>query len=180
MKLSPTALMLSAAALFAATTLGTAQIERLDLAQMVAKTDGAVYGTITGKEVIRIDHPVDGPELYYTTLTIEGVSVRTNQALTQKVTFPGGFTADGHGVFNSEAPSADDTRIGNKVVAFYKWSDNMGGDLSGYALYASHGGLFRTFSARSGAVVQGRGEGYAIPSNTTLADLRQQVNQLPK
>jgi hypothetical protein len=88
---------------------------------------------------------------------------------------------NGEGVFNSEAPSADDIAIGNKVVAFYKWTNNMGGDLSGNALYASHGGLYRTFTARTnGVIVQGRGEGYAITSNRTLVELRQQVNQVPK
>jgi hypothetical protein len=148
---------------------------------MVSRTDGAIYGTIVGKETIRIDHPIDGPQLYYTTLTIEGVAVGTNQPLTKHVTFPGGFMPNGEGVFNSEAPSADDIAIGNKVVAFYKWTNNMGGDLSGNALYASHGGLYRTFTARTnGVIVQGRGEGYAITSNRTLVELRQQVNQVPK
>ena len=67
-----------AAALLVAATLGTAQIERLDLGQMVSKADHAVFGTIVDRQVIRIDHPEDGPELYFTTLTIEGRSLRTN------------------------------------------------------------------------------------------------------
>jgi hypothetical protein len=180
MKLSPLALLLSASALVIAGALGTAQIERLDLGQMVSKTDGEIFGTIVGKEVIRIDHPVDGPELYFTMLTIEGTSLRTNQSVTKTVTFAGGFLPNGQGVFNSEAPSADDVAIGNKVVAFYKWTDNMGGDLAANALYAAHGGLYRTFTARQGVVVQGRGESYAIPSNRTIAELRTQINQVPK
>ena len=108
MKLSPIALVLSAGALIAASTLVTAQIERLDLSQMVAKTDNAVHGTITNKQVIRIDHPTDGPELYFTTLTVEGRSLKSGQTLTVEVTFAGGFIDDEQGVNNSEAPSADD------------------------------------------------------------------------
>ena len=38
------------------------------------------------------------------------------------VTFQGGFIDEEHGVYNSEAPVADDVKIGNRVVAFYKWS----------------------------------------------------------
>ena len=180
MKLSPTALSLSLAALVAAGSLASAQIERLDLTQMVAKTDNSLVGTIVGKEVIRIDHPVDGPELYYTTLTIQGTSLRDGKELTVDVTFPGGFIDERQGVFNSEAPSADDVKTGNRVVAFYKWVDNMGGDLSANALYASHGGLYRTFDSRRDVVVQGRGEGYAIPSNVTLTQLKQDVARLAK
>ena len=180
MKLSPSALSLSVAALVAAGSLASAQIERLDLAQMVAKTDNSLLGTIVGKEVIRIDHPIDGPELYYTTLTIEGTSLKDGKAMTVDVTFPGGFIDETHGVYNSEAPSADDIKTGNRIVAFYKWSDNMGGDLAANALYASHGGLYRTFDTRRDVIVQGRGEGYAISNNLSLTQLRQDVQRLAK
>ena len=175
MRPSPLALPLTAAAVLVAAALGTAQIERLDLNQMVSKADNAVFGTITNKEVIRIDHPKDGPELYFTTLTVEGHSLRNNEPLTVDVTFAGGFIDNEHGVHNSEAPSADDVRVGNRVVAFYKWVDNMGGDLAGNALYAAHGGLFRTFEGRRGTIVQGRGEGYAVSTNVELAALNQQI-----
>lgn len=169
------ALPLTAAALLVAATLGTAQIERLDLKQMVEKADNAVFGTIVNKQVIRIDHPVDGPELYFTILTIEGRSLRDDKDLTVDVTFAGGFIDDEHGVNNSEAPSADDTRIGTRVVAFYKWSENLGGQLAGNGLYASHGGLFRTFEDRGRTVVMGRGEGYAISKNVEYTTLKGEV-----
>ena len=176
MKLSPLALLLSGLALVAAGALGTAQIERLDLAQMVAKTDNAVYGTITSKEVIRIDSPEDGPELYFTSLTVDGYSLKDGLPTSVDVWFGGGFINATEGVHNSEAPSADDQKVGNLIVAFYKWSDNMGGGLAGNGLYAWHGGLYRTFENRSGAtIVQGRGEGYAIPTNITLVDLDNQI-----
>lgn len=173
------ALPLAAAALLVAATLGTAQIEQLDLSQMVAKTDNAVFGTIVNKEVIRIDHPDDGAELYFTTLTIEGQSLRNaDENLTVDVVFAGGFVDADHGVNNSEAPSADDTRVGTRIVAFYKWNDNLGGGLAGNGLYAAHGGLFRAFENRGRTVVQGRGEGYAIPTNVEYAKLKSDVGLL--
>lgn len=176
-----TAIAVVAAAMLAVSEFAAAQIERLDLGQMVSKADNAVIGTITSKEVIRIDHPKDGPELYFTSLTIAGRSLNTGESLTVDVTFTGGFTDDVHGVYNSEAPSADDTRIGNKVVAFYKWTPNMGGDLAANALYAAHGGLYRVIENRRGtAIVQGRGDGYAVSTNVELAGLGQQVAALAK
>jgi hypothetical protein len=178
MRTSTLALPLTAAALLVAATLGTAQIERLDLSQMVSKADNAVFGTIVNKEVIRIDHPTDGAELYFTTLTVEGQSLRTGENLTVDVVFSGGFVDADHGVNNSEAPSADDTRIGNRVVAFYKWSTNLGGQLAGNGLYAAHGGLFRTFENRGRTVVQGRGEGYAVPENVEYTKLKSDVSTL--
>jgi hypothetical protein len=175
MRIPTLALPLTAAALLVAATLGTAQIERLDLTQMVSKADNAVFGTIVNKQVIRIDHPVDGPELYFTTLTIEGRSLRNDENLTVDVTFAGGFVDAEHGVNNSEAPSADDVRVGNRVVAFYKWTPNLGGHLAGNGLYAAHGGLFRTAETHGRTVVLGRGEGYAIPTNVEVTKLRSDV-----
>lgn len=163
----------------AAGGLALASIQRLDLAAMTKLADNAVVGTITHREVIRIDHPVDGPELYFTALTIEGRSLKNDQNVTVDVWFGGGFVDAEHGVHNSEAPSQDDQQLGNKVVAFYRWEPNMGGDHAGNGLVAWHGGLFRTFENRSGkTIVQGRGNGYAIPTNVELGELTTQVKQL--
>ena len=49
----------------------------------------------------------------------------------------------------------DLSRPANRVVAFYKWLDNMGGDVAANGLYASHGGLYRVIDGPSGAVVLG-------------------------
>ncbi|MEM7308388.1 MAG: hypothetical protein AAF682_17035 [Planctomycetota bacterium] len=162
----------------AVTAVGTAQIERLTLDQMVAKTDNAVIAEITGSRVFRVDHPVDGPELYYTTLTLAGTSLADGKPITVDVTFAGGFISDTEGVHNSEAPSADDIRVGNQVVAFYRWTNNMGGDVAANALYASHGGLFRTVAGPTGTVVLGRGEGYAVDTNKSLGSLKKAVQSL--
>ncbi|HPF14347.1 MAG: hypothetical protein H6829_04940 [Planctomycetes bacterium] len=176
--LSPKSWLVAAALLAGFGTYGDAQILRVDLKQMVANTDGAVFGTITAKETIRIDHPIDGPELYFTTLTIEGKSLETGAPTTVSMSFPGGFINEEQGVYNSEAPEADVIKIGKQVVAFHLWSDNMGGDFASNVLYASHGGIYPTFEdARGQVIVQGRGDGYAIPSNTYLSKLTQDIRQ---
>jgi len=180
MKQTNKVLGLAVAALFSAAALGTAQIERLDLSTMLQKADDAVFGTITHSEVIRIDHPVDGPELYYTHITIEGRSLSTGETVSKVVTFHGGFIDDENGVYNSESPSADDVRMGSDIVAFYSWTENMGGDLAANSLYAGHGGLYRTVKGRKGTIVLGRGDGYAIAKNTTLTDLDTEVSRLTK
>ena len=156
-------------------SLATAQIERLDLGQMVARADNAVHGRIVASEVVRIDDPVDGPGLYYTHLMIEGTSLYDGRTISVPVTFPGGFISPEEGVHNSEAPSADETRVGTEVIAFYKWSDNMGGGLAANALYASHGGIYRVAATRNGPVALGKGEGFAIASNVRVADLKTQI-----
>src|SRR5689334_4155533 len=112
MKASLSKLLLGAAALCAGGTLAWASIQRLDLPAMMKIADNAVIGTITHKETIRIDHPVDGPELYYTSLTIEGRSLKDGKNVTVDVWFGGGFVDARPAVHNSEAPSDDDQRIG--------------------------------------------------------------------
>lgn len=172
-RLLPWALALPTALL--AVSLAAAQIERLDLDQMVARADNAVLGRIVASEVVRIDHPIDGPANYFTHLTVEGTSLYDGQPIRATVTFGGGFISPTEGVYNSEAPSADETRVGNEVVVFYKWTDNMGAGLAGNALYAWHGGIYRVAATRKGAVVLGKGDGFAIQSNVRAADLRTQI-----
>lgn len=171
-RLLPWALALPAACL--AVSLSAAQIERLDLGQMVAKTDNAVHGHIVASEVVRVDHPVDGLN-YFTHLTVEGVSLFDGQPAVVQVTYPGGFITPEDGVHNSEAPSADEVRLGNDVVVFYKWTENMGAGLAGNALYASHGGIYRVAETRKGRFVLGKGDGYAIAGNVLATDLREQI-----
>ena len=155
---------------------GRGQIERLTLDQMAAKTDGAVVGTIVKSKAFRVDHPIDGDRLYFTTLTIRGRSLESDRPLEIDVTFPGGFITPEEGVWNSEAPSADETRVGNRVVAFYCWVENMGGDVAANALYASHGGLYQVQGQqRRSEVVLGRGTGYAICSNCDVEELTSEL-----
>ncbi|MFT7671400.1 MAG: hypothetical protein ACI8X5_004118 [Planctomycetota bacterium] len=173
-------LCLGALTLFGAAVLGEAQIERLTLTQMVSRTDNALIGQIVASEVIRIDHPVDGPELYFTQLTVEGNSLENGKFETTVITFAGGFIDDENGVWNSEAPSAEDTKVGNDVVVFYKHTNNMGGDLEANSLFAAHGGLYRTVDGPSGKVVLGRGEGYAVSTNIKVQNLDSRITAIAK
>lgn len=158
--------------------IGLAQIERLDLSQMVAKSDNAVVGTIKDRTVIRIDHPIDGDELYFTHLTIEGHSLVNEKPTTVVVTYAGGWMDPEHGVNNSEAPTLDEVKVGNEVVAFYTWTDNMGGDLAANALHAAHGGLYRVVQSKNGKVVLGKGDGYAVSANLALQTLDTRITQI--
>jgi hypothetical protein len=178
MKLTPFAATTAFAALVALAALVPAQIVRLDLPKMMASADDVVYGTIVDKHVIRIDHPIDGPELYYTTLTIQGRSLKSDLPLTVDVSHGGGFIDATRGAFNSEAPSADDERVGTQVVCFYKHAVNMGGDFEGNSIVAWHGGIFRTFERRGNVIVQGRGDGYAVSTNVALTDLGNQIKAI--
>lgn len=171
--------VLLALAVSALAVLGTqAEIESLTLGSMLQKSDDTLLAEIVASEVIRIDHPVAGPELYYTHLTLEGHSLRSNQNERIVVTFAGGFINEDEGAWNSNAPSPDDVKIGNRVVAFYKHVENMGGDLEANALYAAHGGLFRTVDTPKGVVVMGRGTGYAIDTNVRLDELSKRIHTL--
>jgi hypothetical protein len=171
---------LTAVALIAAASVGLAQIIRLDLPQMVAQTDDAVLGTITSSKSFRTDGDKDGQvkELYFTTITIAGRSLSNEQPLTVDVTFPGGLLSPTEGAYNSEAPDAADTKVGTRVVAFYKQVSDLGNGLAANALYTSHGGLYRVYTRRGEDVVQGRGQGYAIASNWTLAALDSEITRL--
>ncbi len=152
-----------------------AQIQRLSLEEMVDLADGAILGTIVDSQVFRVDDPIDGPELYFTTLTIEGRSLVDSTPSTVQVTFHGGFISETEGVYNSEAPIKDDILQGNEVTAFYSWQDNMGGGVSANALSAAHGGLYRVLG---GSFVLGRGEGYAIDYNITAENLEASLGNL--
>jgi hypothetical protein len=160
-----TALLVLAATLVSLPTVH-AQILRLTLDQMVERTDGAVIGTIVERRVTHLEETKDGPDLFFTTLVVEGEDLATGAQTKIEVSFPGGFVDDETGVWNSEAPSAEDQRLGNRIVAFWKKTADMGG-------------LFRAFEDRWGReVVLGRGEGYAIDHNRRLSTLRTEYRPL--
>ena len=168
--------LLAGLALLGVATLGVAQIERLDLPKMVEKADRGIFGVITDRHVVRFDHEVDGRNLFFTHLTIQGEDLATGAPKTVVVTHAGGFVNAREGVYNSEAPPADATELGRRVVAFYAYTDNMGGDLAANTLYASHGGLFQVIEGRGdSSIVLGQGDGYAISQNMPWSQLREQV-----
>ncbi len=167
-------------AVLAVGSFAPAQIERLTLQQMVEKTDGAVRGEIVGREVHEVPHPhPDAGPLYFTSLVVQGTSLVTGAAETVTVSYPGGFVDAKRGVWNSEAPTDAETAVGKDVVVFYKWSGDMGGGFASNALYASHGGVYGVFEARrGGAIVQGRGDGYAVAKNARVEELAADVARL--
>lgn len=169
---------LSAILLGLAGAAGFAQIKSLTLEEMVGSADNAVYGTIVSSRVFRVDSAIDGPELYFTTLRIDGRTLADSTPVTVEVTYHGGFLNATEGVFNSEAPSADDVKIGNRIVAFYAWQDNMGGGVAANALVASHGGLYRAVEGPGGATVLGRGQGYAVNHNVRVSSLEPALGTL--
>jgi hypothetical protein len=157
-----------------------AQIKSFTLEEMVQTADQAVYGQIIGSRTFRADSATDGSEHYFTTITVQGRTLREAQPTTVDVTFRGGFVSATEGVYNSEAPAADDVKVGKRVVAFYKWADDMGAGVAANALVAAHGGLYRTVEGPRGAAVLGRGEGYAISSNRYVAQLEASVRAIRK
>ena len=154
-----------------------ARIESLDLPTMMRRCDNAVFGEIIQRHVFFVDEP-NGPGLFFTTLTLEGYSLKDKVPIQVDVTIPGGFLDEETGVHNSEAPSADDTAVGTRAIVFYKWMDNMGGGVSGNAVYAAKGGLFRAVDGPLGAVALGRGDTFAVARNMQVSNLESAVRQL--
>ena len=171
-------LTVAALALVAFGASSPAQIKSFTLEEMVTSADNAVYGQIIASRAFRIDHPVDGDQLYFTELTIQGRSLKDGTPLTATVTYNGGFVSESEGVFNSEAPAKDDVKLGNKVLAFYTWLDDMGGGVAANALVAAHGGLYRTVDGPRGSAILGRGEGYAVRSNVRMSELESALGRL--
>jgi len=158
-----------------------AKIKALTLPEMVDIADDAVVGQITQRDVFRIDHPVDGPELYYTTLSVQGRSLVDGSEQAVEVTFAGGFIDASNGVFNSEAPEEHEVAVGKEVVIFHRFIKNMGGDVSGQGLMAAHGGIYAVnANAKGEQIVLGRGVGYAISDNVRLDVLDQEITLLSK
>jgi hypothetical protein len=155
----------------------SAQIRRLTLTEMVQAADQAIYGEIIASRAWRVDCPIDG-DLYFTTITIQGRTLADGKATTVDVAFRGGFVNATDGVFNSEAPVQDDVKVGRRVVAFYRWTDDLGGGVPGNGLVAAHGGVYRTVDGPRGPAVLGKGEGYAITTNRFVAELEAAVRLL--
>ncbi len=172
-------LVLTGALLFSASS--SAKIKALTLPEMVSLADGAVVGQITKREVFRVDHPIDGAELFYTNLSVEGRSLINGEPQTVQVTFRGGFIDSQNGAFNSEAPQEHEVALGQEVVVFHAWVENMGGDVSAQALLGGHGGLFTVSSnGNDEKIVLGRGVGYPVSKNVALDELDSEITRLAK
>ena len=164
----------AALAFVAGSSLGLAQIKQLSLTEMTTLTDNAVLGTVVASHVIDLGNERDGFGLYYTVFTVEGDSIYNGRKTTVDLVARGGWIdkENGIGCWDSEAPQASEIAIGKKILAYYKWSENIGRGTGANILYASHGSLFRTAESPNGTVVLGRGEGYAINKNISVKNLR--------
>ena len=167
--------LFGAALLLASST--TAQVRALDLTEMVEVCDNAVYGQILSKHVSRLEAE-DGRILYFTTLTVEGRLLTDGTPVRVDVSYPGGFINENEGYWHSESPGDEETRVGSRIVAFYKWFDGMGGAHATNWLYANHGGLYQSVDGPKGAMVLGRGQGYAVSKNLRVNDLEASVKRI--
>ena len=175
MKLLSLGLASLALALTASST--TAQVKAMDLPEMVQACDHAVYGQILSKKVSRVDG-TDGYPRYFTTLTIAGRTMDDGTAVQVDVSYPGGFLSEDEGYWHSESPGDDETKVGSHIIAFYKWMPAMGGAHTTNWLYANHGGLYQSVQGPKGALVLGRGKGYAVAKNLQVTDLEKAVRQI--
>ena len=163
---------LAALGLAALGALTTAQIRQLSLYDMVEQSDRSLYGEIVSNTVHRVPGGEEDEFLYYTRLVVQGETLQGEDPITVEVCFPGGFLNEEEGYWHSESPTADEVKVGNRIVAFYKWFDGLGGRQAANWLYANHGGVYRTVDGPQGRVVLGRGQGYAVSRNLKLADLK--------
>ncbi|TAH36967.1 MAG: hypothetical protein EYC70_08260 [Planctomycetota bacterium] len=144
-------------------------IEALDLNKMVAKTDVAVRGTITGVRTVKYTPPGD-ERMIYTLVTVEGEDLYNGQPRTLEAGFVGG-SFGGDSMIVTSMPAPADYRVGSKVVLFSAPVEGWGPEVS-RCVYASYGGVFKEVSTKNGPVILGKGEGFAIDKNTSLVDLR--------
>lgn len=181
MKHKLTPLILAAGLLFAGGHQGHAAIKSVSFEEMCLYADQCVAGTIVNKVVREIDTGEHGIKIH-TWMTIEGENLESGRKVSIDVMHRGGIldAERGIGQFSSEAPSAQDTELGSRVVVFTKFADDIGGGVSSNLLAASHGGLFRTLDGPSGLVVLGRGDGYAIPHNTKIGNVREGLRNILK
>ena len=171
---------LAAVALALCASPAPAGIERLDLAKMLERAETALHGEITSARVFRAFDERTSTPFYFTLLVIVGESLLDGSPLTQEVTVYGGYLSEEEGASYSEAPAADDIRVGNTVVGFTKWTDDMGAGVAGHCFYASHGGVYRVVVDSKDSTVLGRGAGYAIERNVKLSSLRSSISEVQK
>jgi len=164
--------LLGAATALLLVQVGSACIEELDLGKMVSKTDHAIHGTITDVHSVSFT-PEGDDRLIYTVLTIQGEDLYTGEQVTREAAFLGG-TYQGDSMTVTSMPAPTEYRLGNDVVVFSGPVQGWGPEID-HCVYASMGGIFRTVDTKKGTVVLGKGEGFAVEGNLTVAKLQQQI-----
>ena len=146
-----------------------ASIKAMTLKELMAVTTEVVDARIVAKRSVKLDWPMEGA--VYTALSIEGVSLRTQQPVKTDVFFLGSQDpADQFGT--SEMPTLQDTRVGSQAVIFYAKDKDIPGRLN---LVYDLSGVYRVEQAFGAPVVVGKGEGFAFAENVKLDDVRTHV-----
>ena len=146
-----------------------AAIKAMTLKELMAITTDVVDAHIVAKTSFRLDYPMEGA--VYTRLSIEGVSLRTQQPVKTDVVVLGSHDpADQFGT--SEMPTLQDTRVESEVVIFFAKDLDMPGRPF---VVCNLGSVYRVEQAFGSPVVIGKGEGFAFTENLKLDDVRTQV-----
>jgi len=160
---------LVATALVAAVTVPVvAAIKAMNLRELMEITNDVVLGEVVGKTTFVDDHEMEGA--VYTTLTVQGESLRNGEVGTYEVTFLGSHDPADEFVI-SEMPALQDVRLGGEVVLFTESQADFGGRNVAH----SWANAYRVERSFGEPVVMGKGEGSAFPTNMTLVSVREQV-----
>jgi hypothetical protein len=147
-----------------------ASIKAMTLKELMGVTNEVVSAKIVAKDSFKLDWPMEGA--VYTRLSLDGVSLRTQQPVQTDVIFLGSHDpADQFGT--SEMPTLQDTRVGADVVVFYQANDPQVPGLYNRTFDLSC--VYRVEQAFGAPVVIGKGEGAAFPENLKLDDVRTKV-----
>ena len=146
-----------------------ASIKAMTLKELMTVTTDVVDVHILAKDSFKLDWPMEGA--VYTRLSVEGVSLRTQEPVKTDVVFLGSHDpADQFGT--SEMPTLQDTRVGSQAVIFFGKDQDIPGRLNvAYGLHC----IYRVEEAFGAPVVIGKGEGFAFTENLKLDDVRTQV-----
>ena len=146
-----------------------ASIKAMTLKELMTVTTDVVDVHILAKDSFKLDWPMEGA--VYTRLSVEGVSLRTQEPVKTDIVFLGSHDpADQFGT--SEMPTLQDTRVGSQAVIFFGKDQDIPGRLNvAYGLHC----IYRVEEAFGAPVVIGKGEGFAFTENLKLDDVRTQV-----
>ena len=146
-----------------------ASIKAMTLKELMAVTTEVVDARIVAKRSFKLDWPMEGA--VYTSLSIEGTSLRTQEPVKTDVVFLGSHDpADQFGT--SEMPTLQDTRVGSQAIIFFAKDQDIPGRLNlAYGLHC----VYRVEEAFGAPVVIGKGEGFAFPDNRKLDEVRAEV-----
>ncbi|MFN0207750.1 MAG: hypothetical protein ACKVS6_15690 [Planctomycetota bacterium] len=176
--MNKTLLRLTGASFFSAgllfTAVAFAQIESLNLSQMLERADSAIVGSVIEKKTWEAD--IDGLQVEFTTITVEGEDLYSGKNIKKEISYLG---SEARPV--SEMPVENESRTGTRALFFSVARPKFGGRENQNSLMAAQNGIFRIEAGPKGDVVVGKGAGAAVEANVFLKDLRGNVaNELAR